>query len=49
VLWLTINGFAYVTISFAGVLLPQYQDQVFTIISGSKEEERSPKLPICGK
>jgi hypothetical protein len=36
--WLTINGFAYVTISFAGVLLPQYQAQVFTI-SGSKEEE----------
>ena len=29
--WLTINGFAYVIISLTGVLLPQYQDQVFTI------------------
>jgi hypothetical protein len=29
--WLTINGFAYVTLSFTGVLLPQYQDKVFTI------------------
>ena len=29
--WLTINGFAYVTISFTGVLLPQHQDKVFTI------------------
>ena len=29
--WLTINGFAYVTLSFTGVLLPQYQDRVFTI------------------
>jgi hypothetical protein len=29
--WLTINGFAYLTISFTGLLLPQYQDKVFTI------------------
>jgi hypothetical protein len=29
--WLTINGFTYVTISFTGVLLPQHQDKVFTI------------------
>src|SRR6266566_10101635 len=28
--WLAINGFAYVTISFTGVLLPQYQDKVFS-------------------
>jgi hypothetical protein len=30
-LWLAINGFAYVIISFTGLLLPQYQDMVFTI------------------
>jgi hypothetical protein len=29
--WLTINGLAYVIISFTGILLPQYQDKVFTI------------------
>ena len=29
--WLVINGVAYVVISFTGVLLPQYQDKVFTI------------------
>jgi hypothetical protein len=29
--WLTINGFAYVIISFTGLLLPQYQDKVFSI------------------
>jgi Domain of unknown function (DUF4386) len=29
--WLTINGIAYVTISFTGILLPQYQNRVFTI------------------
>jgi hypothetical protein len=29
--WLTIAGFAYVTLSFTGVLFPQYQDKVFTI------------------
>jgi hypothetical protein len=28
--WLTINGFAYVINSFTGVLLPQYQGDVFT-------------------
>jgi hypothetical protein len=31
--WLVINGFAYVTISFTGLLLPQYQGRVFTISS----------------
>ncbi|MGA8478299.1 MAG: DUF4386 domain-containing protein [Chthoniobacterales bacterium] len=29
--WLTINGFAYVILSLTGFLLPQYEDQVFTI------------------
>jgi hypothetical protein len=29
--WLVVNGFAYVIISLTGVLLPQYQNQVFTI------------------
>ena len=28
--WLIINGFAYVALSFTGVLLPQYQEKVFT-------------------
>ena len=28
-IWLTINGFAYVIMSFTGVLLPQYQNKVF--------------------
>jgi hypothetical protein len=28
--WLAINGFAYVTLSFTGLLWPQYQDKVFT-------------------
>ncbi len=27
--WLVINGFAYMVVSFTGVLLPQYQGQVF--------------------
>jgi hypothetical protein len=27
--WLVINGFAYVILSFTGVLLPQYQNKVF--------------------
>ena len=27
--WLIINGFAYVVLSFAGLLLPQYQDVAF--------------------
>jgi len=27
--WLIINGFAYVVISFTGLLLPQYEDKVF--------------------
>ena len=29
--WLVINGFAYVLLSFTGLLLPQYEDQLFTI------------------
>ena len=29
--WLVINGFAYVILSFTGVLLPQYQGKVFLI------------------
>ncbi len=29
--WLTINGFAYVLLSFTGELLPQYQNKVFII------------------
>jgi Domain of unknown function (DUF4386) len=28
--WLAIDGFAYVILSLTGVLLPQYQDKVFT-------------------
>src|SRR5215469_55265 len=30
-IWLIINGMAYVVLSFTGVLLPQYQNAVFTI------------------
>jgi Domain of unknown function (DUF4386) len=29
--WLAINGFAYVILSFTGVLLPQYQQKVFLL------------------
>ena len=29
--WLIINGFAYLTISFTGLLLPQYEDRVSNI------------------
>jgi len=29
--WLVINGFAYVIMSFTGLLLPQYQNKVFLI------------------
>lgn len=29
--WLVINGFAYVIMSFTGLLLPQYQNNVFLI------------------
>jgi uncharacterized protein DUF4386 len=29
--WLVINGFAYVTMSFTGVLWPQYEDKVFSM------------------
>jgi hypothetical protein len=29
--WLVINGFAYVLVSFAGELLPQYQGKVFIL------------------
>jgi hypothetical protein len=28
-IWLTLDGLAYVTLSFTGVLLPQYQSRVF--------------------
>src|SRR5438270_1854697 len=30
--WLTINGFAYLIISFTGLLLPQYEDMVSNIV-----------------
>jgi hypothetical protein len=30
-LWLIINGFAYVALSFTGLLLPQYTDKVYNI------------------
>src|SRR6266480_5538704 len=30
-LWLIINGFAYVVLSFTGLLLPQYTDKVYNI------------------
>jgi hypothetical protein len=29
--WLVINGFAYVVMSFTGLLLPQYQEKVFIV------------------
>jgi hypothetical protein len=29
--WLIINGFAYVILSFTGLLVPQYQDKVFIL------------------
>jgi hypothetical protein len=29
--WLIINGFAYLTMSFTGLLLPQYEDMVSNI------------------
>src|SRR5947209_930837 len=29
--WLVINGFAYVTMSFTGLLVPQFQNNVFVI------------------
>jgi len=29
--WLAINGLAYLTMSLTGILLPRYQDKVFTI------------------
>jgi hypothetical protein len=29
--WLAINGFAYLIISFTGILLPQYQAEVFSL------------------
>jgi Flp pilus assembly protein protease CpaA len=28
--WLTINGIAYLTLSFTGILVPEYQNKVFT-------------------
>ena len=30
--WLIINGFAYLIISFTGLLLPQYEDMVSNIV-----------------
>ena len=30
--WLVINGFAYLTISLTGLLLPQYMDKVYNIV-----------------
>jgi uncharacterized protein DUF4386 len=32
-LWLALGGFAYLALSLTGVLLPQYQDKVFTTLS----------------
>src|SRR5437867_3998689 len=32
-LWLIINGFAYVALSFTGLLLPQYTDKVYNSLS----------------
>jgi hypothetical protein len=29
--WLIVNGFAYLTLSFMGILLPQYEGKMFTI------------------
>ncbi|HKW18172.1 MAG TPA: DUF4386 domain-containing protein [Terriglobales bacterium] len=29
--WLLVNGFAYIVISFTGTLLPQYQEKVFDL------------------
>jgi hypothetical protein len=29
--WLVINGFAYLAMSFTGLLLPQYEDKVSNI------------------
>jgi hypothetical protein len=29
--WLIVNGFAYLAISFTGLLFPQYEDTVFNI------------------
>jgi uncharacterized protein DUF4386 len=37
--WLTINGLAYVIISFTGELLPRYQDKVFTYSSPARWAE----------
>ncbi|MGD1148051.1 MAG: DUF4386 domain-containing protein [Thermoanaerobaculaceae bacterium] len=31
--WLIVNGFAYLTMSFSGLLVPQYYDMVFRIAS----------------
>jgi hypothetical protein len=30
--WLIINGFAYLIMSFTGLLLPQYEDMVSNIV-----------------
>jgi len=35
-LWLIINGFAYLAMSFTGLLLPQYED----VVSNWSEPEK---------
>jgi hypothetical protein len=37
--WLIINGFAYLALSFTGFLLPQYEDRVFNITSPARFSE----------
>jgi hypothetical protein len=37
--WLFINGLAYVTMSFTGLLLPQYQEKVFSISTPARLAE----------
>jgi hypothetical protein len=40
-IWLVINGFAYVVMSFTGLLLPQYQERVFIISQPALFAERA--------
>jgi hypothetical protein len=46
--WLSINGIAYVILSFTGELLPQYQDKVFTISQPALSAEVGLLLVIKG-
>jgi hypothetical protein len=46
--WLSINGIAYVILSFTGELLPQYQDKVFTISQPALSAEVALLLVIKG-